>query len=430
MESSSNDLAIVKEQFMNLKPDYIDCEKEYVYFMDFKAKGLTLLMRYIIDHFVCKKDSYSKIRDLLERDKETINVQNSVGWTALIMAVCYTSTTNGNNNIVKLLLEKGADINLKEVDVIGETPCGSTALMYAHNIEMVKLLLKYDKTGDAINAVDTNGNNLIMGLCHVLHYTSLNDIEKEKAVKIIYYLIDRYSCDLSVQNKEGKNVLMILFRPHDPTIYNNGYSQQCRCNNELAKYMVEKGVDIDQVDFRGNTILRYLCLHSGERHRDFVKYLVGKGCDLNIQDNIGQTILWDIQDKELIELFIKSGCDVNIQDNSGETILMNKLLYGSRKMVEFYLQYSDLYIINKHGLSYGSYNIKKYDGPSYENCIIKSERDEKIQLVLKKRREQMKLYHLCCNYVRLNRNTILKNYLQTHLNRDIMKRLDVLWTFK
>lgn len=68
-------------------------------------------------------------------DKEYINYQDSLGYTALMYA-----SMNGHMEIVKLLLENGADTSIKNND-------GKTALILAfenNHIDIVDLIEEFD----------------------------------------------------------------------------------------------------------------------------------------------------------------------------------------------------------------------------------------------------------------------------------------------
>jgi ankyrin repeat protein len=76
-----------------------------------KSKNLNLLQKLIL------KSNHSKIKEYLKNNAQkyinNINYQNEKEWTALMMA-CVNSNDYSNNGIVKLLLENGADPNLKD----------------------------------------------------------------------------------------------------------------------------------------------------------------------------------------------------------------------------------------------------------------------------------------------------------------------------
>lgn len=97
------------------------------------------------------------VKLLLDRGAD-VNLQNNEKYTALMMAAM-NSNTDSNIETVKLLLDKGADVNLVEF-------LGWTALMMAarssnkeSNIETVKLLLEY---GADVNIQDNEGWTALM----------------------------------------------------------------------------------------------------------------------------------------------------------------------------------------------------------------------------------------------------------------------------
>jgi len=83
---------------------------------------------------------YSEIVKLLVDVQADVNIQKNNGWTALILASTY-SNTSSNIETVKLLIDAQADINIRNI-------YGLTALVYASinsdtssNIETIKLLI-------------------------------------------------------------------------------------------------------------------------------------------------------------------------------------------------------------------------------------------------------------------------------------------------
>ena len=82
-----------------------------------------------------------------------VNAKTDDGMTALIVAA-----ENGQADVAKLLIDKGADINVKNPETDSLNNLGFTPLMYAAfwgRMDIVKLLL--DKGAD-LNAKDFKGN--------------------------------------------------------------------------------------------------------------------------------------------------------------------------------------------------------------------------------------------------------------------------------
>ena len=172
-------------------------DKEYHVTKFIKSKKLNLLQRLILssNDFSIKK--YLTIN--IYKYKNEINYQNEKGWTALMMA-CVNSNNYSNNEIVKLLLENGADLNLKDV-------YGNTALMLScinsntsSNIETVKLLLE--------NGADINLKNDLEYTALMLSCMNSNNGSNIETFKL---LLD-YEANINLKNINGYTALMLTCR--------------------------------------------------------------------------------------------------------------------------------------------------------------------------------------------------------------------------
>ena len=104
------------------------------------------------------QEGHPEVAELLIEKGADINVQEDYGWTALMFA-----SDRGQIEVTKLLIEKGADVNTMSIEheecrdygkeyVIVRVPCGYTALMAASemgHIDIVKLLIE---AGADVNA--------------------------------------------------------------------------------------------------------------------------------------------------------------------------------------------------------------------------------------------------------------------------------------
>src|SRR5436853_209388 len=102
----------------------IDCgpDVEYDCSKYDKSKGFTKLMRYVM--LINKYPKlFTDISMMIESEPELLDKQNEKGWTALMLA-CHNSRVFSSEKIVEVLINTGADLNLKNNE-------GFTALMFA-----------------------------------------------------------------------------------------------------------------------------------------------------------------------------------------------------------------------------------------------------------------------------------------------------------
>lgn len=137
---------------------------------------------------------------------------------------------------VKLLVSKGADINIK--NRYGNTPL-NTASGFGY-FEIVKYLIEH-------NAENTDA--LIMA--------SMNGHEK-----IVKYLIEQ-GADVNIQDERGETALMNASQ--------NGHYNIVKC-------LIDNGAKIDIKDNGYQTALMYA---ANNGYLEIVKYLIDKGADIN-----------------------------------------------------------------------------------------------------------------------------------------------------
>ena len=183
--------------------------------------------------------------------------------------------------LVKYLVENGADINAKNND-------GETALMKSsanhENIEIVKHLVE---NGADVNDKDNNGETALM-----------------------------------IASAEFKNSGVVKYL------------------NIVVEYLVENGADVNAKNNNGETALMRA---SGNNDMEMVKYLVEHGADVNAKDNNGKTALMRASEYgniEIVKYLVKNGANINVKDNNGETALIKssaQLKYLIEEAVEIEL---------------------------------------------------------------------------------------------
>ncbi|AVL94163.1 putative ankyrin repeat protein [Megavirus vitis] len=145
-----------------------------------------------------KIDYVENIRYFCERNPENIDDPSALGWSALMYA-CYISTNKFIHDIIRILIDYGANVNFKD-NMFNVTP-----LMLACNVasksgnnEIIKLLLE---RGAQINVQDKNGNTALMHACILSNeYNNLN---------IIKFIIEN-GADINIKNNSGETAKDII----------------------------------------------------------------------------------------------------------------------------------------------------------------------------------------------------------------------------
>jgi len=211
------------------------------------------------------------------------NVQNKVDenneWPLLLLA-----SDKGQTDIVRALLDKGADINAKG-------PKGWTALMQAAgsgHLETVKLLVERKAFVPAENDVRESALSLAQARGHSNVVAFLEPALKKQDYQPIF--------------EAGMNVKF----------------------KEMLEELLKEGYNIDAIDEQGRTML---CRAAFSGWKDKTEYLVAHGADVNHADAYGQTPLImvinpsGVEDFDVAKILIKAGANVNARDKSGNTPL-------------------------------------------------------------------------------------------------------------
>ena len=183
----------------------------------------------------------------------------------------YRAIINRRNDasidLIKLLIEKGADINEQD-DQRGETPLMTAARADIRGKEqLIDFLIK---SGADINITDKNGNNVMLNF---IYYEGGDDYYlKTKNEKIVPFLI-KEGLDVNGRNSiTGQTALMITH------------------STNITRILIENGAEIEVKDFEGNTALA-LAAGWGALYENKIKFLMEKGAKINAVNNKGMTIL-------------------------------------------------------------------------------------------------------------------------------------------
>ncbi|MBD5087717.1 MAG: hypothetical protein HDT30_02710 [Clostridiales bacterium] len=201
-----------------------------------------------------------------------------------------------NSLMLEQMIEKGVDVNVT-TDAPGVA--GNTPLHFAciHNNVEAAILLKENNADDSI----MNQNDETPAYCIFEDERYYN---KERAYKILEMLDDVDT----PRAENGETPILHLLRKN----YSNA--------KEMVELFLEKGVNINRADKKGNTPL---LMHADQScDRDIMKLLLRAGADINARNNDGNNALMFALkhgDCELARLLIKKGADYNIINKENET---------------------------------------------------------------------------------------------------------------
>jgi ankyrin repeat protein len=250
------------------------------------ARGLTPLM------YAAAVGSADAMKILIEKGAD-VNTKNAFDSTALMWSVT-------DINKVRMLLDRAADVNAVSKQ-------GHTALLLAAMSDGAAPILRMliDK-GANVKAVD---NNKMNGL---LAASGANDLES------VHIFVDA-GLDVNSKDIAGNTPLM---------------NAAGRSNLAMAKLLLSKGADVKAVSASQSNMVKNgpialgnftaLILASTYGPAELVKTLLDAGADVNAKDVRGMTPLMlaistDRQDAALIKILLARGADVNAKSNAGET---------------------------------------------------------------------------------------------------------------
>ncbi len=337
-----------------------------------------------------------------------VNFIDSKGNSAL-----FAASLSGKKNMVRLLLNNGADTNLKNKNKNKKTPI-ITASMKGHT-DIVKILLEYGTDPNVVglnkitalqSAVAMNHKDIVkLLLKHGVNtelkskdgLTALHIAIIKKYISIAKLLIENKA---NVHAKDDKGILAL----HMAAGISGGH--------RIVTLLIEKGANIDAKSLRGVTALA-LSVHKDNPKSTMV--LINKGADLYVEDDRGLTVLHDIVVKEKIELvellirkgvsfnigtrnqnitplmlavhsknlkitkiLLESGVEIDAQNEVGFTALHSAVDYGNQEITELLLQYgANPSVLSQEGISPIAY-AKVGQNPDYEIAELLSEYAKEI----------------------------------------------------
>jgi ankyrin repeat protein len=212
-------------------------------------------------------DYINPISKFLVNNGGNLNLKNKNGKTPLLKALSMPGTIQGidriksHQDLIKLLIEKGSNINIKDHE--GRTPLICALLQ--RNIEIAEILIE---NGADINVKFKSINKL--NLPNSYGDTALIMAVSRGLYEIAQKLIER-GCLLNIQGIDGDTALM--------NAVNNG-------NIVITKLLIDKNADINLQDIYGDSAI---IIASFRGNIEICKVLIGKGADLELINNEKKT---------------------------------------------------------------------------------------------------------------------------------------------
>lgn len=291
----------------------------------------------------CQKGDLSLIKNLIEIENIDINCRGIIGTKFVTPLIA--SIFSKNIEVVKYLIEKGADINLNYhlPSVIVASTQG--------NLEIFKLFIE---NGASIDYQDSKtGLTPLLSLCQISN--------NNQNLEIIKYLIEN-KADLEKYNKDGDNALICCSK--------FGYT-------EIIHELIKGGVNINS---KQNNVSKNSSLHLAVDYNQngIVKLLLENGADINILNELNQSPLYyAIKNGNMImiKILLERGAEIEGKDINGKSL--KDIIIGKQNLDEI------LKILNERDKlikDFEKLNIKEEKIEIEEKNIKKVEEERKEEI--------------------------------------------------
>ncbi len=275
----------------NIASIFRQCDHTHLYIDSLDSHGHTALMNAV-------DNEYDDIVKLLLENKADVNLRDTFGRQSTVLM---DAVESDSENIVKLLLANKADVNL-------QNNLGWTALMYAVKSDsenMVKLLLENKADVDLWN---NDGR------------TALMEAVAGNSENIVKLLL-KNEADVNLQNNDNDGHTTLM-----QAVMNN--------NNNIVKLLLENKANIDLQDGHERSALMYAVIGNSE---NMVELLLKNNANVNLRHSMGHTVLM-YASENMAKLLLKNKANVDLQDNLGRSALMKAVIFNFENMVKLLLK--------------------------------------------------------------------------------------------
>ena len=287
-------------------------------------------INYIIKKFrlplrhLCENGKYNMIKTLLEAgmnaNEAMVHLKNDYdsdsdecGEYEVFVPSISVVVENGSTDIVKLLIEHGADVSEK---IREEDTLLCLAIRKGH-VEVAKALIG---AGANIDEPDNKGVTPLMLSIKGRH----EDIFKELMAR---------ECDIMTKDENQWRAI------HYAAGYGNDY---------MTKKLLEAGADVNDGSMRTSPLL----LSVYESNIESFRVLIENGADMNFQNDTYFPLYLACQreNEEMIEMLIKYGADVNARRKKGDTAIMKAAETCTPKIINLLVNAgADIHVRGEYG---------------------------------------------------------------------------------
>jgi len=254
------------------------------------------------------------------------------GWSGTPL---HNAVFAGHADIVRLLIKSGADVNARERYHNGRTPL-HTAVNVA-NRDVSKPL-----RDDIIKLLIDNGADVNVALRRV-GTTPLQAAARKGNVRIVELLLSRVA-DINAKDSSGHTALHMAMGSDHREMVELLAAKGARASalhlaaylgdTEKLRKLLRDGDDIDSRDEPGFTALHYAAL-SGKK--EVVEFLIDEGARVDAKDSSNLTPLFYAAKnvhRDIFDLLMDKGADVNATGEKGRTLLISAIIQDDKDAVE------------------------------------------------------------------------------------------------
>jgi len=276
---------------------------------DVDAKGeFSLGVRWDTGWSGWSTDAQSIVAETMKKSREAALNASSKTKTVHVTPL-FMASRNGHIEVVKLLLEAGADVNFEVKDADGES---CTPYIMAKEMDRKDIMQLLKKAGAKESEADVSDNNTESAK-PAKNANEDKDAQLLQAAKYgnlpaVQALLANGADVNAKETTYGATALIIASQ--------NGHT-------EIVKLLLEKGADVNaKVTTYGAGAL-YAASQNG--HTEVVKLLLEKGADVNVKQTVDGTTALMVASQnghtDVVKLLLEKGADVNVRANNGFTAL-------------------------------------------------------------------------------------------------------------